>query len=64
MPRAFKLATMAIKLENIKQFKIALKSEEKMQFLYEFYDRIGESQAMIFVNHKETAEKLIRQLAK
>ena len=54
---------MAIKLENVKQFKIALKSEEKMQFLYEFYGRIGESQAMIFVNHKETAEKIIKQLA-
>ena len=54
---------MAIKLENVKQFKIALKSEEKMQFLVEFYGNIGESQAMIFVNHKETAEKIIKQLA-
>ena len=57
------MATMAIKLENVKQFKIALKSEEKMQFLVEFYGNIGESQAMIFVNHKETAEKIIKQLA-
>ena len=57
------MATKAIKLENVKQFKIALKSDEKMQFLVKFYSMIGESQAMIFVNHKETAEKIIRQLA-
>jgi len=63
LPRAFKLATISIKLENVKQFKIALKSDEKMQFLSEFYRRIGESQAMIFVNHKDTAEKIIKHLA-
>lgn len=64
MPRAFKLATMAIKLENVKQFKIGLKNDEKMNFLYKFYNMIGDSQAMIFVNHKETAEKIIKQLAR
>ena len=35
-----------------------------MQFLVKFYSNIGESQAMIFVNHKETAEKIIKQLSK
>lgn len=55
---------MAIKLENVKQFKIGLKNEEKMNFLYKFYNMIGDSQAMIFVNHKETAEKIIKQLAR
>ena len=34
-----------------------------MQFLVKFYSMIAESQAMIFVNHKETAEKIIKQLA-
>ena len=53
----------AIQLENVKQYKIALKTDEKMQFLVKFYTMIGESQAMIFVNHKETAEKIIKQLA-
>ena len=57
------MATIAIKLENVLQFKIALKSDEKMQFLVKFYSKIAESQAMIFVNHKETAEKIIKQLA-
>ena len=35
-----------------------------MQFLVKFYNNIGESQAMIFVNHKETAEKIIKQIAR
>lgn len=63
LPSVFKQAANAIKLENVKQFKIKLNNEEKMTFLKKFYPMIGDSLSMIYVNKNENAEKIINLLA-
>ena len=54
-PRVFKLAVNDVNLSRIKQLKIALGKEDKIKFLFEFTKTLGDSQAIIFVSHKETA---------
>jgi superfamily II DNA/RNA helicase len=54
-PRKFTVSKEAIKLKNVKQFQMFAKEQKKREFLIEFYSKVGYSQAMIFVNKKDTA---------
>lgn len=59
-----KVALEAIKLDNVKQLKRAFENDKaKGQFLQAFFEQ-SSSQAMIFVNTKNTAEFLIELFKK
>jgi superfamily II DNA/RNA helicase len=58
VPNAFMSPKQAIKLDNVKQLIMRCNESKKKEFLKNFYRKFGRSQAMIFVNKKDSAEYL------
>lgn len=53
----------ALKLKGVKNYRIALTEEAKDGFVGELIEKIDKIMSMIFVNKKETAQKLQARLA-
>jgi translation initiation factor 4A len=58
-----KLSLDGLSLEHLKQFYIPVEKEEwKLETLYDFYDGVTISQAIVFCNSRERVESLAEQL--
>lgn len=55
----FPLKNESLKLKGVKQFRIMLSKEEKLDFVTRLHTELDQAMTMVFVNEKKTAENLI-----
>lgn len=58
----FTIKKEALKLKGVKNYRIGLSEEEKDGFVSELHEKLDKVMSMIFVNKKETAQKLQARL--
>lgn len=60
----FTIKKEALKLKGVKNLRISLNEEKKDGFVGELHEKLDKVMSMIFVNKKDTAQKLQARLKK